>query len=501
MFKVSKKVLGIIIAVIFSSSTAVSVSYGQSTDALITHPASSIQLVDDLKYLTKIIGGRPTGSSAMDTAMQWSLQRFIAAGLDNAHLDAYTAELNWQANIEAGQLIVKDTNQISKLKIAAMPFSKSTSTNGLQAQIYAVNSLDAADIIMHADKIKGRWLLVPTTPMQTVDDLFNEYLVTPSIFNAAQKAGAVGVLWMSNREGRLLYRHNASMNGKQIDLPGALIEREGAEKIIQLLQSGHSVIFQAILNNTLQKNPRNFNVIAEIKGYEKPDEVIVLGAHLDSWDLGQGAQDNGCNAALVIDAARRMIALEKQSYHPRRTIRFALYSGEELGLYGSTFDVTNHLKELDKIKAVVTVDSGSGKISGFSLGGRKDLLALTDKMLEPVNKLGPFTHTTDAFIGTDNYTYLLEGIPTFVANQDVTNYLPSYHAENDRFEIVDIEQLKLNTIITSVLIWNLANTNQIIPPRQSTGEVRELLSATGLQKQMEIFDIWNAFLELEKMGR
>lgn len=491
----NKKILCLIATTLFSATLA----YSDSPNLPINNSENSTPLALDLKHLTQVIGGRPTGSAAIETAMQWSVQRFIAAGISNAHLDEYTSALNWLANIESGQVIF-DANQQSKIRIASMPFSASTSTNGLQAPVYALNSTDANEILIHAKEIQGHWLLVPTTPMHTEADLFTEYLITPPIFNAAHKAGAIGVLWMSTREGDLLYRHNASMSTKLVKLPAAVIERQGAKKIIESLQTGHPVLFKATLNNIVQINPHNYNVIAEIKGTELPDEVIILGAHIDSWDLGQGAQDNGCNVALVIDAARRMMDMEKLGHHPRRTIRFMLYSGEELGLDGSSFDVINHLKEMNKVKAVVIVDLGSGKITGFSLGGREDMLDITSKMLTPVNKLGPFTQTTDAFIGTDNFTYLLEGIPTLVANQDIENYLPSYHAENDNFENVDLNQLKLNTIITSFLTWNLANADNI-PSRQNPNDVRKLLAATGLQQQMETFDLWDEFLDLEKMER
>ena len=114
------------------------------------------------------------------------------------------------------------------------------------------------------------------------------------------------------------------------------------------------------------------NVIGEIRGYEKPDETVILGAHLDSWDLGTGALDNGCNAALVIEAAR---AIKATGLAPRRTIRFALFSGEEQGMLGSWPYVTAHRAELDKIRAVIIFDSGIGRVSGYSLSGRGDIRA------------------------------------------------------------------------------------------------------------------------------
>src|SRR5262249_4053120 len=114
------------------------------------------------------------------------------------------------------------------------------------------------------------------------------------------------------------------------------------------------------------------NVVAEMRGREKPDEVGILGAHLDSWGLGTGALVNGCTAAVVIAAAR---AIKAPGLVPRRTIRFILFSGEEQGTIGSYAYVKAHRAEMDKIRAVIIYDTGSGRVTGYSLGGRKDIEA------------------------------------------------------------------------------------------------------------------------------
>lgn len=132
--------------------------------------------------------------------------------------------------------------------------------------------------------------------------------------------------------------------------------------------------------------------------------------------------------------------------------------------FGSQHDIKNHLDSIQTFKAVVIYDVGAGRIEGFSLGGRSDMLPLIEASLEPVKAFGPFTHTTDAFIGTDNFDYLLHGIPTLVANQETQNYLPFYHAESDTVDKVNPRELKLNTLISSILIWNLANTTVSFPP-------------------------------------
>ncbi len=471
------------------------------TDLLIANTLKQTPILDDLRILTDQIGGRPTGTPAMTKAMQWGLKTLVNAGLKNAHLDAYIAPRNWLANIERGEFITVGPMKNSTshpVRLAAMPFTPSTSSSGLEAPLFALNTTNNIEIKLHAAQIKDHWLLVPTALMHTIDDLNIEDLETPPIFAAAKEAGAVGILWQSNRPGRLLYRHNASFNGELVGLPAAIIEREGSETIIRSLKAGQLTSFKATLENIVQEKPLNYNIIAEIKGTEKKEEIIILGAHLDSWDLGKGALDNGSNAVLVIEAARQIFFLQQQGFRPKRTIRFMLYSGEEMGFYGSWFDVKNHPELLDSIKTVIVFDFGTGRTSGFSLGGRSDMINLVNQALQPIDSLGPFTQTVDAFVGTDNLDYLLNGIPTLVAIQDATPYLPSYHAESDTFDKVDSRELKLNSVIATVLTWNLANTEIPFPPRQNSDEINKLLISTGIKQEMEIYNIWDSFINHER---
>jgi carboxypeptidase Q len=491
MYKYILFFCSIVISTLGLAQRDATVAPNSALDHLISKILATTPIFDDLLYLTDTIGGRPTGSLAMNDAIQWGLQRFIDAGLKDAYLDAYTAPRNWLPNIEQGEIVSAKNQSFHALRIAAMPFTAATPLSGLTALIYALDTAEVAAIQEHAAQIKGHWLMIPTPLMRSVDNLFKEFLETPLLFSAAQKAGAVGVLWLSNRPGRLLYRHSASLNGEMVSLPAALIEREGGDYLLRLLKAGVPLSFKATLRPIIQENPRNYNVVAEIKGTENSDEVIVFGAHLDSWDLGQGALDNGSNAVMVIDAARQIAALQQLGFSPRRTIRFILYSGEEFGLYGSWFDVKNHPQALDSIKAVVIYDVGTGRTTGFSLGGRSDMQHLVRHMLQPIDNLGPFTQTIDASFGTDNFDYLLKGIPTLVANQDAEPYLPYYHAESDTLDKVDFRELKLNTVIAAVLVWNLANTTDIMPARQSQTEINQLLKSTGLKQQMDAYQIEN----------
>lgn len=142
---------------------------------------------------------------------------------------------------------------------------------------------------------------------------------------------------------------------------------------------------------------------------------------------------------------------------------------------------------------MITFDSGAGHTTGFSTGGRNDIVAAADAALEPAVSLGPFTQTTDAFIGTDNYDYLVEGVPNFVANQDVDAYLPHYHASSDTLDKVDARELKANTAVAAVFSWELANSEQRPGSRQTRSEVAELIKATALDQKMRAFSLWDDF--------
>ena len=447
-------------------------------------------IVADLQQLTDDIGGRPTGTAALNEAVDWGIDKFRRAGLDNVRAEPYTAALLWVPGAETGQVTAPATRI---LRIAALPSTSGTGPAGIEAEVAAVGHGDEADFAAAKDKLRGRWALVGTEPMKNFEDLDNEYRIGRRIFEEARAAGAVGVLWTSTHPGRLLYRHPIRFNETVDPLPGAMLEREEALRIGRLLASGRTVRLKIVTTPQLLENIRVANVVGELRGATKPDEFVVLGAHLDSWDLGTGALDNGCNAALVIDAARQMAAVAK-AHRPARTIRFILFTGEEAGFLGSLADLRQHRNDLDRVVAMITVDGGTSRTTGFSTGGRADLVAAADAALASVQAFGPFTQTTDAFVGTDNYDYLVEGVPNFVANQDADTYLPYYHASSDTFDKVDVRDLKINTAIAAVFTWNLANASTVPGPRQTRAEIESLIKATDLERSMRAWGMWDTFV-------
>jgi hypothetical protein len=461
-----------------------------SAGALVARTLAPTPVVDDLRELTDTIGGRPTGSAALEKAIDWASGRFRAAGVDAVRTEGYVASRLWLPKEERVEITKPDLPGPS-LRGVGLVYGANTPATGLEADV--VDGGEGGDDLAAAGDLKGKWVLLHTKPMRSIDDLFGEYLGLPPIVTRLREHGAAGLLHMSTRPGRLLYRHNLTLDGTVCPLPGAILEREGALRIARLLAAGVNVRVKATLVADMPLKAPARNVVAEIRGSSKPDEVVILGGHLDSWDLGRGALDNGCNVALVIDVARQMAALAKSGTRPRRTVRFVLYTGEEAGMFGSLGEVRAGRAHLDDVKAQVIFDEGTGRTSGFSLGGREDLRAAAAAALTPVAALGPFEQTVDAFVGTDNYDYLVEGVPTLVANQDGPPYLPDYHAESDTFDKADLRELKLNAAIAASVTWGLANA-EALPGRQSREQVEGLLKATGLDLQMKTFGYWDDFV-------
>jgi carboxypeptidase Q len=465
-------------------------------DELLARTLAPTPVLDDLQHLTDVIGGRPTGSRPLDEAVEWATGRLRAAGLDDVHTEAWAAPRVWLPQTETAEVTAPLPG--GRLRVAGMPFGANTPAGGLEAPVADVGSGDAAGFAAAGD-VRGKWVLVHSEPMKSIEDLFKEYMSLPGVLTRLRDAGGAGLLYISTRPGRLLYRHNLTLDASRFPLPGVLVEREGGLRLARLLAAGKEARVKATVVADMPENASARNVVAELRGATAPGELVILGAHLDSWDLGRGALDNGCNVAMVIDVARQMAALAKAGIRPKRTIRFSLYTGEEAGLFGSLAEVRAHREELGRVKAQIIFDEGTGRTSGFSLGGREDLRAAVDAALGPASSLGPFVQTADAFVGTDNYDYLVEGTPNLVANQDGPPYLPDYHAESDTFDKVDARELKLNESIAAVVTWGLADSDRL-PGRQSRAEVEALVHATGLDEQMKTFGYWDDF-EAGRRGR
>jgi carboxypeptidase Q len=483
-------------------------SCAQAAAKIVPQVMGPSPMEENLRRLTDEIGGRVTGSPEMAKAVEWAVAAFRAEGVE-VHTEKYTLPVTWSEG--ETHLSIMDlhghglvsthlTNGniatgIESKSLRAVSEAWSPPAPGLQGgsftRVVDVGYGTDNDFAQAGSAIKGSILLIHSDIGSTWADLFNEYLKPPEIIQRALKGGAVAILWMSARERLLMYRHTNSLTGAIDKIPQAIVAREDAMFLSRTIAT-HSgeVRLQFSMPNKIGGPIEQENVVGEIRGYEKPDEVVILGAHLDSWELGTGALDNGCNAALVIEAAR---AIKATGLLPRRTIRFVLFSGEEQGTIGSYEYVKAHRAEMDKTRAMITFDAGSGRVTGYSLGGRRDIEAGVREVLKPLESWGANDHTVDASFGTDNFDFLLEGVPNLVANQEVSNYLANYHAASDTLDKVDIRELKLNTALAALTAWGIADRIEPLGKRLTRTELDVLVKETGLDQQMKLLGYWDAW--------
>jgi carboxypeptidase Q len=458
----------------------------------------------NLHHLTDEIGGRVPGTIAMTHAIEWGTQAFTAAGADSVHAEGFSIPASWtEGNTEMVATTSYEINpskvggtvlSVFRVHAVAAPWSPALAA---VKHLPIVDVGDGTEADFKKADVAGKVVLVHTKVLKTWDDLFAAYSTASTVIDLATKGKAKAVAIMATREHDILYRHTNSNDGTIDKLPMLIVAREDAERIARLIAAGRMVWADLSIPNQIGGPIRSSNVVAEIRGSEKPDEFVILGAHLDSWELGTGALDNGCNSALVIDALR---AIKASGVKPKRTIRFILFSGEEEGLLGSRAYAANHRHELDKAAGVIVFDSGSGKTTGFAVGGRKDIMDTAKQLIAPFAQFELKDINADVEVGTDHVDFMLEGVPTFVADQEEANYLENYHAISDTYDKVDFPQLKKHVAEAAALSVELANLPQKIGPRLTHDQIQQTIEEMKAVEMFKSFGIWDDWVS-GKRGR
>src|SRR6202044_166250 len=240
-------------------------------------------LEENLRYLSDSIGGRVTGTPAADRAAGWAVQAFRLSGVDEVHTEKYTVPVGW---VEGNTRVEILSPEPFPVRLVSIGWSPATPEGGVTANIVDVGFGDEAGFAKAGEAAGGAILLVHSKFFVTWDELTAEYDIAPPIIERAMKAGAKAILWMSSRPNLLLYRHTVTVDGHLEKMPQAVVAREDAERIARFLAGGQPVRVHFEMPNHISGPVSAENVVAEIRGREKPEEFVVLGAHLDSWDLG-----------------------------------------------------------------------------------------------------------------------------------------------------------------------------------------------------------------------
>jgi hypothetical protein len=271
-------------------------------------------------------------------------------------------------------------------------------------------------------------------------------------------AGALGTLIDGAKEHGLM-----TMSGspnRVSPLPSLVIAHEDYAMLERQIVAGAAPKFEARVENTLGRMPvRQWNTVAELRGTEWPGQVVILGAHLDSWDLGQGVTDNGTGSMVVLEAAR---ILAQSGLKPKRSIRFILFSGEEEGLVGSRAYAAAHAAEADSIQAVLVLDNGTGAITGQALQNHPELDGLWRALLAPVASLGADSVRAGSKSGTDHLSFLPYGVPAFNFDQLPRGYSHTHHSQSDTYDKAVPGDLKQAAAVMAVTAYELANLPELL---------------------------------------
>ena len=434
------------------------------------------------RTLTDEMGARLTGSPAHMQAARWALDRFAEWGLANQHLEPFEFGRGWQL-----ERVSVEMTEPRYVPLIAYAEAWSPSTAGaLSGRPVYVGDKTAAQIQAMAAQLRGAIVLthLPVTefvvrdrPQPGLDErpvatgnppLPQARSTTPANELPAllQKAGAAVALRPSAyRDGTVGVTGNRTTASDAV--PSIVIAGEQYNVLARLAAQGHPVSLRVELRTRYFDEDRNsYNVIAEIPGADPVlrDQVVLIGAHLDSWHTASGATDNADGVVAAMEAIRILHALGER---PRRTIRVALWSGEEQGLLGARAHVAQHFNTpvaRDRLAVYLNDDPGSGRTLGFYMEGNTAAKAIFDRWLAPMRDLGATRNVIESIGSTDHVPFNEAGLPGFNAIKDFSAYDErTRHTNADYPERMSEEALKQSAIVLATVAWQSAMVDEKIP--------------------------------------
>lgn len=456
-------------------------------------------------YLTDVIGARLTNSTGSRKANEWAAQTFRSWGLANVRVEPWDTAFGrgWDLVSYSGRILEPWTKPLD-----AYPQAWSGSTLDARGRPVTVNCpvvilaiRDSSDVAGYTGKLKGACVLRgappvigpefdPTDRRTSLENLLN--------WTPPQQAGGGGgpgnfarLQALNALVTSLLYSEQAAAvlqssgwtygiirNGGHFDgrrardsvynpIPHLLVAHEQYGTLYRVAQRGLPVRVELNLQTRfLDDNRTPANVIAEVPGTDKADEVVMLGAHYDSWHSGTGATDNGAGSVVMMEAIR---ILKTLGLPMRRTVRIGLWTGEEQGLIGSSRYLRMHENELPKISAYVNLDNGTGKIRGIWSQSNPAVVPIFEQVLAPFRDMGVLAVRNGNTGGTDHLSFDRLGVPGFNFIQDPIEYgIRTHHSNVDTYERLVIADLKQAATVVAWTVYHIANREELMPRKAAT---------------------------------
>ncbi len=485
------------------------------------------QLMTNLQYLSDVIGPRLTGSKNLDNASRWTAEKMKEYGLENVRLEAWEIPMAWERGTATMKLIEPNNGRsVSVASSAWGPGTKGKLTcpvvvlnvrtkediekyrgklkNAviLRSPPYTVAPITDMSYIGLApgtslDKGPGQGRNTPKKEAPKKDEAKKDEAkkgaqpqpkkeaqppaqptrpgfggfggFATEVNELLQKEGIAATLSQSSKPHGLLTtggRWRGKDRGEPNDGPASLTVSIEHYAMLWRLASdpNREVKVELEVTNKFIPGPIPvYNTVGEIRGSEKPDEFVTIGAHLDSWDLGQGTTDNGTGSCVILECARVLGALAKQGIRPKRTIRFVLYTGEEQGLVGSNEYVRKHTDEMAKTSVSLVHDTGTGKVKGFALMGRDAVRKVLEPELLSLSEVGFEGVSLRYSGGSDHQSFERVGVPGFACIQDTDEYRLTHHTQTDTFDKAKEPNLIQGAQVMAVTAMRIANLPDLLP--------------------------------------
>ena len=442
------------------------------------------------EFLTELsdeVGARVTGSPAERKAEEWGVGKMKSIGLENVHTEKYTIWKGWTRGTAEAELL---TPVRRKLHVDAMGWTGSTAAGGAEAEVVTVNLFDIENEIKNASRLKGKipLIVMKGRPPQNPGSLFARY---GDLLRAAGRAGAVAVIGgQGGSKASGMNLTHTGILGFNADFAVPVVSMTAGDQgqLERLLDRGIVPRLRINVQNTFSNGPvETANVVGEIRGRENPEQILVVGAHLDSWDLSQGTTDNGSGTAAVLGAADNIV---RSGARPRRTIRFVLFTGEEQGVDGSFAYVKQHQAEMANHLGDLVLDEGQGPVKAFQLGGRDDLVASFQPFADSLANIRPVQVDDKFEAGTDTLPFSLAGLPGINMSQDSGEYKFTHHSAADSLDAQKPDVLAQNATLMALAAFWIADRPERFASPWPKERTARMVRAQREYEMLKAFNIW-----------
>jgi len=427
-------------------------TYRAAADRLIDAAMRDSAAWNRIAELTDTFGHRLSGSAALERAIDWTLERMRADGLENVRGERAMVR-HWVRGTESAELITPRRKPLAMLGLGG---SVGTPAGGITAPVVVVTSFD--DLAKRGAAVKGKIVLF--------DVPFTQYEATRVYrtggASAAAKQGAVAMLLRSVASFSINSPHTGSMRYDSTvatRIPAAAIAVEDAMLLHRMQDRGQSMTVKLVMNAQNLPNAPSRNVVAELRGREKPDEVVVIGGHIDSWDVGQGAMDDAGGVVAAWEAVRLMKTL---GLRPRRTIRVVGWTNEENGVDGGKAYRATHAADVDKHVFALESDNGVFRPYGIKAVGSDSMLAMLRRIAPLLSRIGADS-VTRGESEADVEPLLDAGVPVAGLNVDETRYFWYHHTNADTPDKLDPRDVARCVAVFAVYAYVVAEMPEVLP--------------------------------------